>query len=139
MPSKPSQQIKNMNKVKIEILKNVSRSKGWGRYSVTEPNTMAPLILSRTGNEWQSGAAGAGTKEAELAGPLLLTMQVMLKVGSGFRARQEITTVTHPLIAKEGEVVEITHRPGSQGLTLRITGAGHAITSDWSDWLRSIL
>jgi hypothetical protein len=116
-----------MNKVKIEILNNVNHSKGWGRYSVTEPNTKTPLILSRTGNEWQSGAAGAGTKEEELAGPLLLTMQVMLNVGSGFRARQEIKTVTYPLIAKEGEVVEITHRPGSQGLTLRITGACHAV------------
>jgi hypothetical protein len=119
-----------MNTVKIEILDNVSHSKGWGRYSVTDPSTDAPLITTSTGNRFCSGAAGAGTKQAEMQGPLLVTMQVMLRVGKGYTAREEIKTQKIALIAKDGEVVEVKCKPGSQGIALRITGARLAVTGE---------
>ena len=62
-----------------------------------------------------------------MQGPLLLTMQVMLRVGKGYTAREEIKTEKIALVAKEGEVVEVKCKPGSQCIALRITGACLAV------------
>jgi hypothetical protein len=62
-----------------------------------------------------------------MQGPLLLTMQVMLRLGKGYTAREEIKTEKIALVAKEGEVVEVKCKPGSQGIALRITGACLAV------------
>jgi hypothetical protein len=111
-----------MNTVKIELLSNVSHSKGWGRYSLVNPETKTPIQTSRNGNQWMS----ADMREVDAEGPMLLTVQVMLRVGKGRTAREEIAKIEVPLVAVAGECVEIEHRPGSQGIVLRVTGACRA-------------
>lgn len=108
-----------MNAVTIEVLDSPSHSKGWGRFSLTDPATNRPIQTARSGNEWMS----ANMREVQAAGPMLLTIQVMLRVGSGTRARQEISKVEIPLFAAPGEILEVQHKPGSQGMKLRINGA----------------
>ena len=108
-----------MNKVNVTVLNKPSNSKGWGRFSLTNPNTGAAIQTSRTGNQWMS----ADMRAAEAEGPMLLTIQVMLRVGR----RSEVTKIEIPLIAMEGETLEVEHRPGSQGMALRITGACKAV------------
>lgn len=113
-----------MNTVKIEVVNMPSHSKGWGRFSLVNPERpKTPIQTSRTGNEWMS----ADMREVEASGPMLLTIQVMLRVGKGSRGREEITKLEIPLIAKEGETLEVEHRPGSQGMKLLITGACKAV------------
>lgn len=112
-----------MNIVKIEVVDMPSHSKGWARYSLTGPSNDEPIQTARTGNRWMS----ANMREIAAEGPMLLTIQVMLRVGKGHTFREEITTKKYELYAKDGEMLEVMNKPGSQGMVLRITGACAAV------------
>lgn len=110
-------------KIKIEVLESPSNSKGWARYAVNQGDRK--VVSTATGNEWVGKTTKEG--EAEEGSAITLRSQVMLRVGKGGRQREETDTQTHQLIVKEGASCEILHRPGSQGQTLRVTGAFLAI------------
>lgn len=103
-----------MATIKIEIISQPSRSKGWSRYSLKQGATR--IIESRTGNEWVSA-----DHEGQAEGDATLTMQVCLREGRNNKETVYPKTVT--LRPADGTVSEIEHRPGSQGMRLRITGA----------------
>lgn len=107
--------------IKLEILDTPSRSKGWGRAALLNDDTGIPVIRSNTGNEWVSGTSYVG--EAEDGSILRLRLQVQLNVGKGARSRKETSLDETILVAEAGAVAEIGHKPGSQGIKVRITGA----------------
>ena len=104
--------------MRIEILDTPSKSKGWGRYRVTSNG--APVVTSSTGNAWVSSSQVAALADGET---LTVEMDVMLRVGKGYRSREERSQRTVTLIADAGETCTIDHRPGSQGIFLRFHGA----------------
>ncbi len=113
-----------MNTIKIEVTDSPSNSKGWARYAVSQDTRK--VVQSTTGNEW----VGKTTKEgvAEEGSFIRVRSQVMLRVGKGRHAREEVTTREYLMVVQTGAVSEINHRPGSQGQTLRVTGARLADT-----------
>lgn len=112
-----------MNTVKFQLLDTPSRSKGWGRYSVSQSDRK--VIESTTGNHWVSSSKEGA---AEAGSIIELTAQVMLRVGKGYTAREEIKSQIIRLIVEDGATHEIYFRPGSQGIRIGITGARLAIT-----------
>jgi hypothetical protein len=104
--------------INITITSAPSRSKGWGRFGASSGGV--PVITSSTGNPWVSAGHSAAVEEGA---EVKLTLQVQLNIGKGFNARKETTSKTVMLIAEDGAECEVEHKPGSQGLTLRITGA----------------
>lgn len=102
-------------KIQIEILSKPSNSKGWARYAAQQNGTR--IIESRTGNQW----VGADHEGDAATGDILLTSQVMLREGK--YNKETVYTREHKLVADEAATCEIEHKPGSQGLRLRITGA----------------
>lgn len=108
-----------MTTIRAEILTTPSRSKGWGRYRVEGAN--GPVMESRTGNQWLSANHSA---EVEDGAAILIEMDVELSVGKGGGyARKERSQRQVRLVAAEGESVEVEHRPGSQGIRVRLHGA----------------
>lgn len=107
-----------MSKIEFSIRDKPSHSKGWGRYSANQDGRK--VIQARTGNEWVS-ADHSG--EAEAGSQFTLTLQVMLRVGKGRTAREQISVEKHVLIVEDGATCEINFAPGSQGLRLAIAGA----------------
>lgn len=108
-----------MNTIKIEVTDQPSRSKGWARYAASQDGRR--VVETTTGNEW----IGSTTKEgqAEAGSIIEVRSQVQLSVGKGAYGRKETSTESYKLIVDDGAVAEIVHKPGSQGQTLRITGA----------------
>ena len=96
-----------------------SNSKGWGRVRITDGNGV-PLFVSKTGNPWLGKAKGGKTAEATPGQAITIEIQVMLRVGSGRTAREEITTGTFEYVAGSGPQT-FCHRPGSQGATVVIS------------------
>lgn len=107
--------------VTLQITDSPSRSKGWGRAKLTGPT--GPVITSNTGNEWVGGApiyTGSATEGDELQ----LTLECMLNVGqSQGTRREERSAETYRLIASPCAAAHVVFRPGSQGITVEITGA----------------
>lgn len=106
-----------MTTIRIEVLDQPSRSKGWARYAAAYNG--AAIVSTSTGNEWIGGTTKEG--DAPEGETIEVTSQVQLMVGA--RRRKETNTETYRMIVAAGEVTEIYHRPGSQGQKLRITGA----------------
>lgn len=98
--------------IRYEILDKPSNSKGWARYS-------APGVQSRTGNEWVSAPHNGDI--CDNGTPFELRTQVQLRKARG--GQHPLSTDTYRLVAMANECCEIEHRPGSQGLRLRIWGA----------------
>lgn len=109
--------------VTLTILSTPSNSKGWGQVSIARADGR-PALKGRTVRVDAQGRAwvGAGKPrifEAVDGEVLLITMQVMLRVGKGATARQEITTETCTyLVGAPATIFEL--RPGSQGLRVSI-------------------
>lgn len=109
--------------IRAEILTKPSSSKGWGRYRVEGANGQA-VMESRTGNPWLS-ANHSGDVEA--GAEILIELDVELQVGKGGGyARKERSQQRYRLIAEEGQTTDVEHRPGSQGIQVRIHGARQA-------------
>lgn len=104
--------------VKFSILDTPSNSKGWARYAVGQDGRK--VIESNTGNEWVSSDKSG---DAEQGSTITLRSQVMLRVGKGRTAREEIDTETFTLVIENGAECEIEHKPGSQGMRIAISGA----------------
>lgn len=105
--------------ITVEVIDQPSRSKGWARYAVSLNG--AAIITSTTGNRWVSST----TKQAEVEPGAIIEVesQIQLAVGKGHYARKETTSRTYRLQVAEGQTAEMSHKPGSQGQTLRVTGA----------------
>lgn len=107
--------------IRIAILGNLSHSKGWGRYRCQLAGVDGPagrVVKSSTGNEWVSaGHEGAVSEGARV----VLTAQVQQVTGR--MNKRETTSASWTLVAAPGESCEVEHRPGSQGIRLRVDGA----------------
>lgn len=104
-----------MSSITVEIVSTISKSKGWGRYSLQGANGY--VVRSSTGNHWISSDK---TGEAEQGATLQLATQVQEKTGSG---RKDTWTQETALVVEEGASCEVEYRPGAQRLVLRVTGA----------------
>lgn len=110
-----------MNTIKFTLESKPSNSKGWGRYAVAQGEKK--IIESNTGNQWVSS-----NKEglAEAGSEIEITAQVMLREGKGFRAAENVYMEKTMLIVEDGATAEISFRPGSQGVTIKVEGARRA-------------
>ncbi len=82
--------------MKFEIISQPSRSKGWARYEVSQGDD----------------------------GVVVVSTQVALREGK--LRRETVYAREFRLTPDEAETCELEHRPGSQGLLLRVTGAREA-------------
>jgi hypothetical protein len=98
--------------IRIEIIDQPSRSKGWARYR-------GAGVSSRTGNPWVSASREGGVYSDGAV--VEITTQVRLRKSRG--GQHPLSTMTHRLVAAPGQVCMIEHRPGSQGLALKVYGA----------------
>lgn len=103
----------------ITIIDQPSRSKGWARYKVTDAAGV-PVMTSSTGNEWMSAPHGG---EFEPGAVLTLVIECELITGKGRAARRVRSAEAVALIVTDGAEDTVQYRPGSQGMTLRVTGA----------------
>lgn len=97
--------------VSFAVVSQPSRSKGWGRYRAPGVG-----VQSDTGNQWVSADHG-GTADA--GATFLCDLDVEVACGKGKRRETE----TFSLVAEEGATALLRNIPGSQGMTVRVTGA----------------
>jgi hypothetical protein len=108
-----------MTTVKFSLTDKPSNSKGWARYSVAQGDRK--VIESNTGNMWVSSSKEG---QAEAGSEIVLTAQVMLREGK--YNKETVYPEVTKLIVEDGATAEISFRPGSQGIMIKIEGARRA-------------
>lgn len=95
------------NTVQFRITRNISHSKGWGRYKAQ--NAAGPIVQSSTDNEWvsapHSGSVSTGTEFS-------VTLQTMERVGKYHK--ETINIEQYKLVSDPGARAELGYWNGFQ-------------------------